>query len=313
MVPTYNRAAVVERAISSVIAQTTSDWELVVVDDASSDDTASTVARVHDRRVRIVRREVNGGVAAAQNTGLAHAAGRFVAFLHSDDEFLPARLATLVPVLDAAPAAAGVESGFEQREAGQVHVRPPYLDGASSDDLLAYRAGVHIATLLVRREHALAVGFDERLRGTEDRDFCIRLLRRAPVVSCALPLVRINLEPARLGTQPKGAIYRYLLAKYADEIVRAPDLHGAWWFRIARAYARSGDFRLARDAMRRAVRVHPWRVRRWPLGAAALVSDQAFDRALATYLALAHTRRPQRKVGRAWRNVQRLPSRSSTT
>jgi hypothetical protein len=172
---------------------------------------------------------------------------------------------------------------------------------------------VHISTLLLRREHATAVGFDEQLRGTEDRDFCIRLLRRAPIVSYPVPLVRINRERTRLGTQPKGAIYEYLLAKYADEIARTPALHSAWWFRISRAHARSGDLARARDAMRRAVQVHPLRLRRWPLGGAALVSDAAFDRALAAYLAAARVRRPQRMVGRAWRNVQRLPSRSSTT
>ena len=181
---------------------------------------------------------MNGGVAAAQNTGLRLATGRYVAFLHSDDEFLPRRLERMVPLLDASEGAAGVESGFELRENGQVNVNRPYLDGASSEDLLAYRAGVHISTLLLRREHAIAVGFDERLRGTEDRDFCIRLLRRAPVVSCDTPLVRINRSSSRLGKQPKGPIYEYLLAKYADDIVGIPDVHSAWLFRIATAVTR---------------------------------------------------------------------------
>src|SRR4051812_1322910 len=86
ILPTYNRAGLVTRAIDSVVRQTFECWELLVVDDASQDDTERVVAQYDDARVRYIRRPVNGGVSAAQNTGIDHARGELVAFLHSDDE-----------------------------------------------------------------------------------------------------------------------------------------------------------------------------------------------------------------------------------
>ena len=92
ILPTYNRADEIGRAIGSVMRQTYAGWELVVVDDASEDDIEQVVAQYRDPRVRYIRRSVNGGVAAAQNTGIDHAHGELVAFLHSDDELFPTKL-----------------------------------------------------------------------------------------------------------------------------------------------------------------------------------------------------------------------------
>lgn len=90
IIPTYNRADVLARAIQSVLAQTFTDFELIVVDDGSSDRTADVVRGFSDR-VRLVRQE-NRGVSAARNTGIKISQGRLIAFLDSDDEWLPRKL-----------------------------------------------------------------------------------------------------------------------------------------------------------------------------------------------------------------------------
>ncbi len=98
VLPTYNRAHLLPRAIASIEAQTFQDWQVIVVDDGSTDDTAAVVrsfaARLGDRLRYIVR--PNGGCGAARNTGIDAADGEFVAFLDSDDEFLPTKLARQV-------------------------------------------------------------------------------------------------------------------------------------------------------------------------------------------------------------------------
>jgi len=93
---TYNRADLLPRAVASLQAQTERDWELVVVDDASSDHTEAQVTelRAADTRIRYVQHDVNRGTAAARNTGIAVARGLFVTFLDSDDEYAPDHLAT---------------------------------------------------------------------------------------------------------------------------------------------------------------------------------------------------------------------------
>ena len=92
--PAYNAARYIGEAMASVQAQTLPDWEMVVADDASSDETAAIVAAAgqQDPRIRLIRREHNGGSGPARNAALAVARGRFVAFLDSDDLWLPAKL-----------------------------------------------------------------------------------------------------------------------------------------------------------------------------------------------------------------------------
>ena len=93
---TYNRADLLPRAVASLRAQTERDWELVIVDDASTDETPGIVAQLmkEDSRIRYVRHENNRGTAAARNSGIAAARGLFVTFLDSDDEYAADHLAT---------------------------------------------------------------------------------------------------------------------------------------------------------------------------------------------------------------------------
>ena len=103
VLPTYNRARFLPRAFSSICTQTLTDWDLVVVDDGSTDDTAavvSTLSQPIEPRVTYVR-QPNGGAYAARNTGLEHARGQYVAFFDSDDEWLPHHLQDCHAALEA--------------------------------------------------------------------------------------------------------------------------------------------------------------------------------------------------------------------
>ena len=89
VMPAYNRASTLPRAIDSVLRQTHADWELVIVDDGSTDETQALLAAVEDPRVRLLQHEVNRGVTAALNTGLDQVRGEWFTFLGSDDEMVP--------------------------------------------------------------------------------------------------------------------------------------------------------------------------------------------------------------------------------
>ena len=92
IMPTYNRARSVIRSVQSVLSQTFRDFELIVVDDGSFDETPALLSMVRDARLRLVRRMANAGAAAARNTGLARAHGRYMAFIDSDDTWDPRKL-----------------------------------------------------------------------------------------------------------------------------------------------------------------------------------------------------------------------------
>jgi glycosyltransferase involved in cell wall biosynthesis len=93
IIPAYNRAETITTAIRSVQAQSIGDWELLVVDDASTDNTVAVVESILDPRIRLLRQTTNGGPSVARQTGVDAASGEFVALLDSDDEWLPEKLA----------------------------------------------------------------------------------------------------------------------------------------------------------------------------------------------------------------------------
>ncbi|MEM9276814.1 MAG: glycosyltransferase family 2 protein, partial [Cyanobacteria bacterium P01_F01_bin.143] len=100
IVPTYNRSDLLSRAIASIVAQSYPHWEVIVVDDASQEDIAQAVEQIDDQRIRYVRHAVNLGGSEARNTGIRKAQGEFVAFIDSDDVWLPQKLQRQLEALE---------------------------------------------------------------------------------------------------------------------------------------------------------------------------------------------------------------------
>ena len=120
IIPTYNRADVLSRAIESVLEQSYQDFELIIVDDGSTDGTESVVHQYDDDRLIYITQS-NAGANAARNRGIKAATGEYIAFLDSDDEFLPLKLARCVNVLSQAPpSCGGVYSSFRKIRDGKV-------------------------------------------------------------------------------------------------------------------------------------------------------------------------------------------------
>jgi glycosyltransferase involved in cell wall biosynthesis len=180
---TYNRAACLPRAIASVLAQEGARFELIVVDDASTDLTRNYLASLADPRIRVVLAERNLGPGGARNLGLAAARAEIVAFLDSDDAFRPGRLAIPPAAFAAEPDLVCVLSSAvkHDREVPR-EARIPAVKLASSAfewALIADLIPVEATSMTVRRALALAVGgFCPSLRLTEDREFLIRLARK---------------------------------------------------------------------------------------------------------------------------------------
>ncbi|GGL38226.1 glycosyl transferase [Halarchaeum grantii] len=193
VIPAYRRAAVLPRAVDSALAQTMADLEVVVVDDGSPDDTAAVVRAYDDPRVRYVAHETNRGVSAARNTGIEAARGDYVAFLDSDDEWLPRKLERQLAVLaergegwvgaycDYAsadlPAGARIADAVSERVFRADAVREGGRELAEA--LLSMRVFMGPgSTLLVERDALADVRFDEGLSIYEDWDLVLRVLAR---------------------------------------------------------------------------------------------------------------------------------------
>ncbi len=114
VIPTYNRGHTVCEAIESVLAQTFGDFEVIVVDDGSADDSAEKIAAIRDSRVRYIRQS-NAGVSAARNRGVAEARGEIISFLDSDDLWKPEKLTHEVRFLEEHPEVPAVFGDIEVR------------------------------------------------------------------------------------------------------------------------------------------------------------------------------------------------------
>jgi glycosyltransferase involved in cell wall biosynthesis len=190
IIPTYNRAALVREAVASVTAQTCRDFEIVVVDDASTDDTAEALASRDD--IRVLRHACRGGVAAARNRGAAAARGEWLAFLDSDDLWLPEKLARQMAYLKDRPGLlwcqtdeAWVRNGVRvnkpeshRKVAGRIFL--PSLERCMVSPS---------AVILHRRLLADHGGFDEDLPAAEDYDLWLRLTWRFEVGLVDEPLI----------------------------------------------------------------------------------------------------------------------------
>jgi glycosyltransferase involved in cell wall biosynthesis len=201
--PFLNVEAYLSAAIESVRTQTFVDWEMILVDDGSSDRSVEiATAAAEDPRIRLIRS--NGrGAAAARNTGLRIASGRFITFLDGDDLFEPEKFEKDLEVFEAKPEAMATygptlwwfpedprHNWVEpmQRESGRLHMPPKLLD----EVILRQRSQVPcICAIMVRREALQSVGgFDEAFQLYEDQTLLVKLLLRYPAFVTGTPTSR---------------------------------------------------------------------------------------------------------------------------
>lgn len=205
VIPTFNRTGLLREAVGSVLAQTYTDWELLIADDGSGEETRAYLATLDDPRVTVILNAHGGGPAAMRNCAVARARGEWIAFLDSDDLWMPEKLALQTSRLasDAACDWSCTAFGFIDVSGASVPQRSgvPYdaRGGWILERLLTFDATASIQTLLVRRSVFLDLGgMDERFASRADYEMELRLAARSPI--CALPeaLSLIRVHPERM-------------------------------------------------------------------------------------------------------------------
>jgi glycosyltransferase involved in cell wall biosynthesis len=195
VVPTFNRADMVGRALKSIFDQSFADTEVVVVDDGSTDGTEGVVrelAAAHGGFVRYVRQE-NQGCASARNAGIELASGELIAFLDSDDTWVPNAVEEMVTTLRATGADFVYSPAIEVFEDGSEYVNLPVAagqpDGFALDHFMS--CNVRNGTVLFRRDAIVeAGGYDETLRFNEDSDLLQRVSIRNRAAYVSTPTLR---------------------------------------------------------------------------------------------------------------------------
>lgn len=190
VMPVHNRAATVARAVQSVLDQQFRDFELIVVDDGSSDDSAKIVSAIDDPRIRLVRLATNRGGNAARNAGVAASVASLIAFLDSDDAYLPEKLQTVFDIFRARPDLDLLVDSFRKiLPPGSIR-RSVVRRNKSIDEperfvraLFTRRLWKATPAITVRKDALIRAGvFDETLKRMQDFDL---LARVAAVGRCA--------------------------------------------------------------------------------------------------------------------------------
>lgn len=190
IIPTFNRAWTLKDAIESVLSQCSADLELIVVDDGSTDDTQDLLAEYQGQLINI--KQKNRGVSGARNTGIRHARGSLVAFLDSDDQWLPDKLTTQVAFFEAHPEAVACQTEERWIRNG-VRVNPKKKHAKPSGDIFERSLSLCLVSpsaVMLRKRIFTEVGlFDETLPACEDYDMWLRLGCRYPIYLIPTPLI----------------------------------------------------------------------------------------------------------------------------
>ncbi len=238
VIPTHNRHEKLANAIKSVLDQTYQNFELVIVDDKSTDDTRETVEGFNDDRIIYLRNQRNLGGGGSRNVGIRISDGEFIAFLDDDDEWFPKKLEKQVKVLkDTSSTFCGVYTGLVKYKNGlMVSKKVNDIDGDLFETLLWENIIGSTSVVMLKKEHIMEVGgFTETLPASQELDLFIRLSKRYKFKCVPEPLVRYYVHgdnQISSDHSKKAFSKRYIYELYKDYIIKDEGLHARYLYEI---------------------------------------------------------------------------------
>jgi len=265
IVLTHNRPEMLRQAIGSILRQTFQDFEIVLVDDASRDNTPEVIKSFGDHRIKYIRHEVNKGEAGSRNTGVTNSSGDYIAFLDDDDEWLPEKLERQMRLLESSPSRVGaVYTGFlkvdplTKKPIGRV---TPTKRG----NIFAEMAGQNWigtpSTVVVRKECFERTGlFDEAIVFGTDYDMWIRISKEFHVEYIQEALINYSVHENKMSGRPDLQIkgLEALLNKHGSYFASDSKNYSRRYSVLGLLYCHQGNAQKARTALLKAVSLYPF-------------------------------------------------------
>jgi glycosyltransferase involved in cell wall biosynthesis len=264
VIPTYNRAYIVDHAIKSVLSQTYRDLELIVVDDGSTDNTEQIVREGGDHRIRYLRHEKNQGMSAARNTGIRASSGEYIAFQDSDDVWVPEKLQKQMEVFGSLPGKVGVVySGLLRINNGNKRYIP-YKKNIKVDgfihDVFLDSCLTNLPTAVVRKSCFEKSGmFDEYLFGLEDMELFFRISKFYEFKFLKETLVFSHLLPDSISFNIDALIKSstFILDKYFKEFSKKKGRLSKRFYSLGHVLCESRDFARGKEYLFKSVKACP--------------------------------------------------------
>ncbi len=263
IIPTYNRAHVLKRAIQSVLDQTYPHFELIIVDDGSEDNTEETVKAFRDQRIIYIRHDRNHGGSAARNTAIKSVRGKYIGLLDDDDEWLPEKLEKQLKKFGELPSDFGVVyTGFSYKseKSGILSSITPALSGDVYKSLLR-ECILGSPTPLIKKEYfSKTGGFDETLPSCQDWDMWIRLSKHCKFafVPDVLAYHYVHGFQISMNLDAKISGREKLLKKYWKELSEYPEILSVLLNRLGRLYSLADEPGRARKYFFSSIRKNPF-------------------------------------------------------
>ncbi len=267
VIPTYNRAHLIVKALNSVLSQTYRPIEIIVVDDGSIDESHTVINNWkldnedEDTKIYMIRQN-NAGACSARNKGIEYARGEFIAFLDSDDEWLPQKLERQMERFESTslPNVGVVTCGTYEVKGNEVKMWVPTVKGDALEDLLLHRrVGIGPPYLLCRREIFTEGGvlFDELLPARQDFDLAIQILQKYQIDFVPEPLLRIHHHSGDRVFTPHRALKasERLRVKYESLWGKNPRANAQFSLRLVWMSIAAGDWDTAKRESLRALRL----------------------------------------------------------
>lgn len=270
IIPTFNRAWCIRRAINSALWQSYKDFELIIVDDGSTDETSDVLAEYRDPRIQVLTHKKNKGASAALNTGIRASVGEFIAILDSDDEWLPEKMERQIAVMDATDPEVGVVycDMWKYRGSRREYYHAPHI--VPSDGIVFQRAlddaldNIGNPLMLFRRQCFDKVGlFDENLPRQIDLDIAIRISKYFKFHHIPEPLGNyyVSDESITSGGEATGiSAVEQMVAKQIDEYLANKPILAKRMYWIGSSCMRSGQTTKGRQYLVKALS-YSWRPR----------------------------------------------------
>jgi len=211
IIPTHNRSSLLKRAAESVLNQNYSNLEIIIIDDASTDDTKEVIQSINDKRIVYIRNSTNKGANFSRNTGLKKSTGEYIAFLDDDDYYSDeTKLKKQVELFHENKNLVFCGCGYFDKSTGKK--RFPVVKGNISEKLLLNYSDIETSTILIKSKTIEKIGFlDEKLPSEQNHDFFYRISKKGEFDFIDEIMVIKDEPETQISSNPKNKVIGYIL------------------------------------------------------------------------------------------------------
>lgn len=282
---TFNRAELLRRALASVLDQTFRDFEIIIVDDCSSDNTGEVISELSstDGRIKYIRQPKNMGPGASRNAGLKNASGEYIAFLDDDDEWLPEKLRLQVECLDQCALDVGAvycgRLDVDSKTGKVLRVFPCAKEKGNIFKLLLKSNFLTLSSILLRSKCFEQIGvFDEDIPVGEDYDIWIRISQYFRFEYIDQPLVKYGIHSGSISKNLKKQIsgQEAMLRKYHHLFLENLLDYSRRYYALGIFYCLDGNTKRGRTFVLSAIKMYPWNLKPYVAFCATLLGSLVF-------------------------------------